>query len=249
MVCSGTICHELLLHRNGRASVLLSNKMHSLCNKRSGLCWYCFKTTWFTAGLTCKQTKAAALVVKSFFRCVSKAADGLPLLTVSAKLFSFPMMCIMSALIPRCFCAMVDSFVNFLANLLELENLVAQQFADVLSPPMCRSGCQFNCTWPFSSAVVAAKILTMIAANSSSSIQSLWGWVFGRSLILWCIYGHQVFQQTCHQYWSRPEPPPIPHLVEESCWMLASGTRSTKWLNGLIHLLVPFRCLMHCPWR
>ena len=186
---------------------------------------------------------------KFFFRWVSSVTDGLLLLTVSAKSFSIPMTWSMITLIPKFFYTMANSFISLQENLFELENFVAQQFADVLSPPMCKSGCQLNCIWWFSSAVEAAKMLTTIAKKSSSLIQSLSGWSIGRTLIRRWTSGFQVFQYTCHQYWSWPEPPPILQLVEASCRMLASGTLSTKWISGLIHHLVPFRCLMRCAWR
>ena len=92
-------------------------------------------------------------------------------------------------------------------------------------------------------------MLTMIAVNSSSLVQILLEWSFGRSLIRRWIFRFQIFQHTCYQYWSWPTPLPIPQLVEASCQMLALGTRSTKLLSSLIHCLVQFRCSMRCAWR
>ena len=88
MVCSGTICPELFLHSSGRLSVLLSNKMHLMCDISSRLGRKRGKATYFTDGLTCKQAKAASLVAKSFLRCESSVMDGMPMLTASAKPFS-----------------------------------------------------------------------------------------------------------------------------------------------------------------
>ena len=245
MVCLGTICPELFLHSSGKLFVLLSNKAYSMCNISSWLGWQRGKATCFANGLTCKQIKAALLVTKSFLRCESSVMEGTPLLTASAKPFNIPITWSMMTLIPRFFCAMANSFVSRRANLFELENFAVQQFAEVLSPPIWSSGCQSNTICWFSSTAKAAKILTTIAVNSSSLIHSLSGWSFGRSLMQRCISGFHVYQHTCHQYRSSPEPSPMPQLVKVSCLILTSVLRSTKWLRGRIQRLVPFRFSLH----
>lgn len=175
---------------------------------------------------------------------LSSVIAGLNLLTISAKLLSFPLIWEMATYKPRCFCPIASSFVNFLENLFKLVNCWCQLLANLFLLPQCSIGCHLNTVFPVFMAAANAKKFTMIAASSNLLTNNLSIWPF-RRLMQRSIVGSKSSQLSYHQNLSSTEPPPISQLVQMSYCILPSVIWMMNWLIGRIHQCVCWMCWTH----